>query len=101
MTLRETSKSLEVSIKEHKYNLTLGLLEKSELAQDEYEKCHKKWWKEAKVLQIEPNATYRKHKKSSHMSLVDNPISQPSWNISTIWTHIIKEVKKKLQLRPV
>jgi hypothetical protein len=34
----ETSRPLEVSIKEHKYNLTRGLLEKSKLAQHAYKK---------------------------------------------------------------
>jgi hypothetical protein len=29
------------------------------LAQHAYGEGHKIWWKEAKVLQIEPNATYR------------------------------------------
>jgi hypothetical protein len=51
-------------------------------------------WKEAKVLQIELNTTYRKHKESAHMSLVDHPISQPSLDISPIWIRVIAaEVK--------
>jgi hypothetical protein len=58
-------------------------------------------WKEAKVLQIEPNTTYRKYKESTHMSLVDHPISQPSLDISPIWTPIITTEVRKLQLRPV
>jgi hypothetical protein len=87
----ETSRPLEVCIKEHK---TQSLLETSKLAQHVYEEGHKICWKEAKVLQIEPNVTYRKHKESAHMSLVDNPISQPSLDISPIWTPvIIAEVK--------
>jgi hypothetical protein len=53
----ETSRSLEVGIKEHKYNLTQGLLEKSKLAQHSYKEGHKICWNE---LQIEPNTTYRK-----------------------------------------
>jgi predicted GIY-YIG superfamily endonuclease len=36
-----TSRSLEVRIKEHKYNLTQGLLEKSKLAHHAYEEGHK------------------------------------------------------------
>jgi hypothetical protein len=50
---------------------------------------------EAKVLQIEPNATYSKYKESAHTSLAAHLISQPSLDIS-IWTPIIE-----LQLRPV
>jgi hypothetical protein len=62
---------------------------------------HKIFWKEAKVLQIEPNTTYRKHKQSAHMSLVDHPISQPNLDISSIWTPVIAAEVRKLQLRPV
>jgi hypothetical protein len=56
----KTSRPLEVCIKEHKYNLTQGLFEKSKLVQHVYEEGHKIYWKEAKVLQIEPHTTYRK-----------------------------------------
>jgi hypothetical protein len=48
---------LEVWIKEYKYNLTHGLFKTSKLAQRAYEEGHKICWKEAKVLQIEPNNT--------------------------------------------
>jgi hypothetical protein len=44
-----------ICIKEHKYNLTQGLLKKSKLTEHAYEEGHKICWKEAKVLQIEPN----------------------------------------------
>jgi hypothetical protein len=36
-------------------------------------------WKEAKGLWIEPNTTYRNHKESDHMSLIDHPIINPTW----------------------
>jgi hypothetical protein len=42
------------------YNLTNVLLEKSNLSQNAYEEGHKICWNEARVLQIEPNTTYRK-----------------------------------------
>jgi hypothetical protein len=52
-------------------------------------------WKEAQVLQIEPNTTYRKYKESAHMSPIAHPISQPSLDTSPIWTPVIAaEVKK-------
>jgi hypothetical protein len=35
------------------------------------------------------------------MSLVDYPISQPSSDISPIWTPVIEAGVRKLQLRPV
>jgi hypothetical protein len=52
---------LEVRIKEHKYYLTQGLLKKIKIS-------HEICWNEAKVLQIEPNTTYRKYKESAHVS---------------------------------
>jgi hypothetical protein len=99
--ISETGRPLEVRIKEHKYNLTQGLLEKSKLAQHAYEEDHRIYWSEAKVLQIEPNTTYRKYKESAHMSLLDHPISQPSLDISPIWTPIITAELKILQCHQV
>jgi uncharacterized protein YcfL len=64
----ETSRPLEVRIKEHKYNLTQGMLKKSKLAQHSYEEDYRICWNEAKVLQIEPNTIYRKYKESAHIS---------------------------------
>jgi hypothetical protein len=93
----ETNRPLEVSIKEHKYNLRQGLLEKLELAQHAYEEGHKICWYEAGVLQIEPNIIYRKYKESAHMSLLANPISQPSLDISPTWIPVICEEAGKLQ----
>jgi hypothetical protein len=70
-------------------------LKKSKLVQHAYEEGHKICWNEVKVLQIEPNTTYRKYKESAHMSPIDHPISQPSLDISSTWTPIITaEVKK-------
>jgi hypothetical protein len=90
----ETSRPLEVHIKEHKYNLTQGQLQKSKLGQHAYKEGHKICWNEAKVLQTEPNTTYRKYKESAHMSLIDNLISQPSLDISPIWTPLIQQKSK-------
>jgi hypothetical protein len=46
----ETSRPLEARIKEHKYNLTQGLLEISKLVQRAYEEGHRRCLKEADVL---------------------------------------------------
>jgi hypothetical protein len=97
----KTSKPLEVRIEENKYSLTQGLPEKSKLAQHAYEEDHKICWNEAKVLPIEPNTTCRKYKELAHMSLLDHPISQPSLDISPIWTSVITAEGKKRQLRQV
>jgi hypothetical protein len=58
-------------------------------------------WKEVNVLQIEPNATYRKYKESAHMSEVYHSISQPSLDISPTCTPVIAAEVRKLELRPV
>jgi hypothetical protein len=51
--------------------------------------------KRTKVLQIEPNTTYRKYKESAHMSLLGHPISEPSLDIPLIWTPVVTaEVKE-------
>jgi hypothetical protein len=76
----------------------LHFFPKSKLAQHGYEEVHKIRWKEAKLLQIEPNTTYRRRKESAHLSLIDHPISQPSLDI---WTPIIAAEVKKLQFHPV
>jgi hypothetical protein len=96
-----TSRPLEVCVKEHKYNRTQGLLEKSKLAQHAYKEGQKIWQKEAKVLQIEPNTIHKKYEEYAHMSLIDHSISQPSLDISPIWTPVITEDVRKLQLYPV
>jgi hypothetical protein len=95
--ISETSRPLEVHIKEHKYNLTQGLLENSELAQHAYEEGHEICLKEAKVLHIEPNTTYRKYMESAYMSLIDHLVSQPSLDISPIWTQIQDRQAAKLR----
>jgi hypothetical protein len=58
---------------------------------------HKMCWKEARVQQSEPNIIYRKYKISAHMSLLVNPISQPSVDISPIWILVISEEVGRLQ----
>jgi hypothetical protein len=97
----ETSRALEVRIKEHKYNLSQVLLEISKLAQHAYEEGHKISWKEAKLLQIEPNTAYRKCKESAHVSLVNHPISQSNLDISPFWTPVITAEIRKLQILQV
>jgi hypothetical protein len=55
----ETGRPLAVRIREHKYNLKLGLLEKSKLAQHAYEEDHRVSWDKARVLEVEHNTRYR------------------------------------------
>jgi hypothetical protein len=52
-------------------------------------------------MQIEPYITCKKYKGSDRMSLLYRPISQPSLNISSIWTPVITAEVKKLRLHQV
>jgi hypothetical protein len=60
---------------------------------------HKICLKEARVLQIEPNTTYRKYKESANISLTIRS-RQPSFDISLIWPPIFTSEIKQLKLRP-
>jgi hypothetical protein len=95
------SRPLEVRIKEHRYNLKQGLLEKSNIVQHACEEVLQICYKETKALQIEHNNTFSKYRDSAHMSLVAHPISEPSLDISPIWTRIIEAEASKLHPRPV
>jgi hypothetical protein len=85
-------------MKEHKYDLNQGFLGKSKLGKHSYGEDHKTCWKEEKVKKIAPNGTNRKCKEAAHMVLADDPISEPSLDISPIWTPIIAAEVSKLQL---
>jgi hypothetical protein len=58
--LSETSRPLEVRVTRHKQKATQLMFGKSKLAKHAYKEGHKMCWKQAKVLQIESNTTYRK-----------------------------------------
>jgi hypothetical protein len=44
-------------LREHRYNLREGLLEKSKLAQHAYEEGHRVGWDAARILEIESNGS--------------------------------------------
>jgi hypothetical protein len=93
--ISETSGPLEVHIKEYKYNLTQGLLKKSKLAQHAFEEGHKVCWKEARVLQIESNATYRKYKESApHVSGSSSDQSTQLGHLSCLDPHYCSRSQK-------
>jgi hypothetical protein len=96
----ETSRPLKVCIKEHKCNLTQGLLERSKLAEHAYEEGQKICWNEVKVLQIEPHITYRKYKESAHISAGPSNQSTQFGHLSQLDPVITAETKK-LQLHQV
>jgi hypothetical protein len=97
----ETGKPLAVRLREHKYNLKEGLLEKSKLAQHAYEESPRLAWDEARILEIESNSGYTKYKESAHMACLTNPISQPSLDISPIWIPLICDEASNSQGRLV
>jgi hypothetical protein len=79
------NRPLAVQLHEHRHNLWEGLLEKLKLAQHAYEEGHTVGWDEARILEIESNSKYSKYKELAHMTCLNNPISQPSLDISPIW----------------
>jgi hypothetical protein len=85
----ETGKPLAVWLREHRYNLKEGLLEKSDSAQHSYEEGHKVGRDEARIVEIESISRYRKYKKSAHMACLTNSISQPILGIAPIWIPLI------------
>jgi hypothetical protein len=94
----KSSRPSEVGSKEHKHNLTQRLLRKSKLVQHGYEEGHRLCWKEAKVLQIESNTTYRKYKETAYVSLV----AQPAQLGHLSHLEFITEAEvRKLQVQPV
>jgi hypothetical protein len=95
----ETGRPLAVWICEHRHSLHRGLLEKSELVQHAYEEGHRIGRDDARILEIESSSRYRKYKESVHMACLTNPISQPSLDISPIWTPLISNEVSNAQRR--
>jgi hypothetical protein len=93
------SGSLEVQNKDHKNTMNQGLLRKYKLAQHAYEGHHKIFWKEGKVLQIEPTPYTRNTRNLP--TYVADLISQPNLDISPICSPVIAAEVRKLQLNPV
>jgi hypothetical protein len=81
----ETGRLPDVRLREHRHNLQHGLLGKSKLAQHVLEEGHKVGWDDARILESESNSRYRKYMEAAHMACLNNPISQPSLDISPIW----------------
>jgi hypothetical protein len=76
-----------------------GLLRKYKLAQHAYKGNHKIFWKEGKVLQIEPTP-YTRNTRNFPMYMGDL-VSQQNLDISPICSPIIVAQVRKLQLHPV
>jgi hypothetical protein len=88
-------------IMSHVLNFVVGvLLVLTKLRILRYDLMHNEYPEEAKALQIEPNATYRKYKGSTHMSLIDHPINNPDGHVSHL-DSLYHSRSKKLHLRPV
>jgi hypothetical protein len=93
--ISETSRPLEVHIKEHKYNLTQGLLEKSKLAQHAYEEGNKISCR----LSTTPHTENTKNQPTCFCWTIRSV--NPVLDISPIWALVITAEVKKIQLRPV
>jgi hypothetical protein len=68
-----------VRIREHRHNLELGLLEKSQLAQLAYEEDHKVDWDKARVFGIENISRFRKYKDQLTWHV------QPICSVNLVW----------------
>jgi hypothetical protein len=66
------------------YSLKEGLLEKSKLAQHDYEEGHRVGWDKARIVEIENNGRYRKSKESARMSCLTKQIIQANLDSSPI-----------------
>jgi hypothetical protein len=80
---------LAMQLREYRYSLKEGLLEKSKLTQHAYEEGHSVSWDEATILEIVSNSRYRRYKESAQMECLTIPISQFSLDISAIWIPVI------------
>jgi hypothetical protein len=74
----DTSRPLNIIIREHKCNLGEGRFDKSQLASHAVEKGHKIDWTNTTMLQFEANSIHRKYKEAAHILCSDNPVSQLS-----------------------
>jgi hypothetical protein len=71
-------------IREHKCSLGWGHFDKSKVASHAVQKEHKIDWTDTKMLQFEANCIHRKYKEAAHMLCSNNPISQPSLDMSRV-----------------
>ena len=71
--------------------MKLGNVEKSKLAARAFEEGHIIEWDETAIVQIEPDSNYRKYKDAANMLCTNNPVSQPSVDISSIYFPVIKK----------
>ena len=53
---------------------------------------HHVLWEEAKILETEKNPVYRKYKEAAYMACLQNPVSRPSVEISSIWHPLIRNI---------
>jgi hypothetical protein len=86
---KETKHTTEYYEKEHNCNVGEGHLDKSKLAPHAVEKGHKIDWTNTAMLQFEANSIRRKYKEAAHILCSNNPIIQPSWDISRVWLPLI------------
>lgn len=106
----EIGRLLNIRIRDHKYNLREGHIDKSKLASHAFDEGHRIDWINTTILQSEPNTIYRKYKEAAggklsrklrptpgcganeededkeaaRMLCTDNSISQPSLDISPL-----------------
>jgi hypothetical protein len=73
----DTSRPLNVMIREHKCNLGEGHFDKSKLASHAVEKGHTINWTNTTMLHFEANSIHRKYKETARILCSNNSVSQP------------------------
>jgi hypothetical protein len=82
---------LAIRLREQWRNLEAGHLERSRIAQRDFEEKYFILYKLAKTLQIEKYCVYGKYKEAAHISCLKDPISQPSIEILPNWLPLVSE----------
>ena len=91
----ETGRPLKVRVKEHQKKVEKKQYYSSKLAEHVKDNKHKIKWENTTVLARENNWKYRKIEEAIEMSMRENIISQPSFEIDKMWIPILKQERER------
>ncbi|KAJ8914806.1 hypothetical protein NQ315_014551 [Exocentrus adspersus] len=98
----ETSRPLDVRIKEHKNYVRNYQVDRSNLAQHVWDNHHQINWKEASIIQKEQNFGKRKLKESACIQLNgDNCFSGETLSLNRTWLPLLKKDKSACVISPI
>ena len=87
----ETGRALQIRVNEHKNLAKKGLTEKSRIVEHAWNENHKIQWSNAKIVAKESNSIKRKLKEAAYIALTQDPISQPSIELKSIWIPLLRK----------